>query len=228
MAKIKGICRNIDGCDLAAEKVEQEKEKTEFFCEECGKPLCPIEDKKKSKPKNYLPLIIVGVIAGVAIIAGCIFAFSGGSNEDPQLVATDTVPANEVATEPDTVIKRDTVVVRDTIVQNNTVTTNEKVTTKTVVSTTAPAKSNVSSNSGGSGTLRLGFANYTGATKSGRAHGQGRMVFTSSHIIDSRDSKGRVADAGDYVIGEWNNGNLVQGRWYGADGNVKGSIIIGM
>ena len=54
------------------------------------------------------------------------------------------------------------------------------------------------------------------------------MTYKSSRLIDSRDSKGRTAEPGDYVIGEWNNGKLVQGRWYGSDGNVKGSILIGM
>jgi hypothetical protein len=53
------------------------------------------------------------------------------------------------------------------------------------------------------------------------------MVFKSSHVIDSKDSKGRIAEAGDYVIGEWSNGHLVQGIWYGSDNQVKGSIIIG-
>ena len=55
----------------------------------------------------------------------------------------------------------------------------------------------------------------------------GRMVFTSSHVIDSKDPKGRVAEAGDYVIGEWADGHLVQGIWYGSDNQVKGSVIIG-
>lgn len=222
----KGICKNVGVCSKANKIQIITDDDADFVCPECGEELQPFVEEKPVE-KKPIPLIIAAVAIFIAIVVGCIFAFSGGSNEEPQLVANDTVSAIDVTTEPDTVIKRDTVVVRDTIVQNNTVTTNEKVTTKTVVSTTAPAKSKASSNSG-SGTLRLGYANYTGATKNGRAHGQGRMVFTSSHIIDSRDSKGRVADAGDYVIGEWNNGNLVQGRWYGADGNVKSSIIIGM
>ena len=55
----------------------------------------------------------------------------------------------------------------------------------------------------------------------------GKLTFDSPHIIDSRDSKGRVAEPGDYVIGEWSEGHLVQGIWYGADGQIKGSILIG-
>lgn len=217
-----GVCLN-EKCEKY--KQIQEILHGDFECPECKKKLSPCAPPKK-KGNTKLPLIIVGVIAAVAIVAGCIFAFSGDSNEEPEPVVADTIPAID-ATEVVAEVMPDTVDVRDTIVQNNTVTTNENVTTKTVVNTTAPAQSKASSNSG-SGTLNLGFANYSGATKNGKAHGQGRMTFTSSHVIDSRDTKGRVADAGDYVIGEWNEGKLIQGRWYGSDGNVKGSIIIGM
>lgn len=223
----KGICKNVGVCSKANKVQIITDDDADFVCPECGEELQPYKEvvapKKKNSPK--LPLIIVGVIGALAIISGCIFAFSGSSNDETQPVATDTIPAidaAEVVTEvkPDTVVKTDTVVVRDTIVQNNTITTSEKVSTKTVVNTTA-SKAN-------SGTLHMGYADYSGATKNGKAHGQGRMTFTSSHVIDSRDTKGRVADAGDYVIGEWNEGKLIQGRWYGSDGNVKGSIIIGM
>ena len=55
----------------------------------------------------------------------------------------------------------------------------------------------------------------------------GRMIFKESHVIDSKDPKKRMAEAGDYVIGEWADGHLVQGIWYGADNQVKGSVIIG-
>ena len=55
----------------------------------------------------------------------------------------------------------------------------------------------------------------------------GRLIFKVPHLIDSRDPKGRMAEAGDYVIGEFVDGHLVQGIWYGADRQVKGSIIIG-
>ena len=70
----------------------------------------------------------------------------------------------------------------------------------------------------------LGYATFKGSWPNDV---NGRMVFKTSHIIDSRDSKKRMAEAGDYVIGEWSDGHLVQGIWYGADNQVKGSVIIG-
>ena len=39
MALVKGICKNFGECDLADNKEIQEVDKTNFVCEECGKPL---------------------------------------------------------------------------------------------------------------------------------------------------------------------------------------------
>lgn len=79
-----------------------------------------------------------------------------------------------------------------------------------------------------SGTKNLGYGTYKGNLVAGQPHGvNGRLIFKTSHLIDSRDSKGRVAEPGDYVIGEFYEGHLVQGIWYDANNQVKGSIIIG-
>lgn len=79
-----------------------------------------------------------------------------------------------------------------------------------------------------SGTKNLGYATFKGTLKNGVPDDvNGRLVFSSSHVIDSKDPKGRVAEPGDYVIGEFSEGHLVQGIWYGSDNVVKGSIIIG-
>ena len=59
-----------------------------------------------------------------------------------------------------------------------------------------------------SGSKNLGYATFKGSWPNDV---NGRMVFNSSHIIDSKDPKKRVAQAGDYVIGEWSDGHLVQG-----------------
>ena len=75
-----------------------------------------------------------------------------------------------------------------------------------------------------SGSKDLGYATFKGSWPNDV---NGRMVFKTSHLIDSRDPKSRMAEPGDYVIGEWSDGHLVQGIWYGSDNTVKGSIIIG-
>ena len=74
----------------------------------------------------------------------------------------------------------------------------------------------------------MGYGSYKGFVRNGRPHGvNGRLIFKNYHQIDSRDPKGRMAEPGDYVIGEFYEGHLVQGIWYDANNQVKGSIIIG-
>ena len=90
--------------------------------------------------------------------------------------------------------------------------------TKQPTPATKPAKS------AASGSKNLGYATFKGSWPNDV---NGRMIFNSSHVIDSKDPKKRVAEAGDYVIGEWADGHLVQGIWYGANNQVKGSVIIG-
>lgn len=78
------------------------------------------------------------------------------------------------------------------------------------------------------GTKNMGYGTFRGTLRNGQPHDvSGRLIFKVPHLIDSRDPKGRMAEAGDYVIGEFVDGHLVQGIWYGADRQVKGSIIIG-
>ena len=78
------------------------------------------------------------------------------------------------------------------------------------------------------GVKNYSYGTFRGTLKNGLPHDvSGRMIFKTTHRIDSRDPKGRVAEPGDYVIGEFSEGHLVQGIWYGEDRQVKGSIIIG-
>lgn len=222
MAKIKGICKNIDGCDLAAGKVIQEVDSYDFKCSECGKDLYPLEDKKKKKKAGIPVVAIIAIVVALLAIIGGIIAFSGGDSEEPQspgAVVDSATVKDSVVAEPvvakDTVVVTDTVIQRDTVVQRDTV----KVAVPVKVKQATPAKS--------SGTLRLSYGTYTGDSKNGQPHGMGRLAFNTSHQIDSRDPKARVAEAGDYVIGEFVEGHLVQGTWYGSDNVVKGSVLIG-
>ena len=102
-------------------------------------------------------------------------------------------------------------------------------TTKTSAKTTTPVQATkpvtkTPAKSSASGLKNFGYANYRGSWPNDV---NGRMEFKSTHVIDSKDPKGRIASPGDYVIGEWSDGHLVQGIWYGSDNQVKGSILIG-
>lgn len=79
----------------------------------------------------------------------------------------------------------------------------------------------------GQGTLDLGYASYTGSLKNGKANGLGTLTFKQSRRISQRDSKARVAEPGDYVVGTFENNEVVTVKWYGADKKLKGTILAG-
>lgn len=220
-----GICLNDNCLKCKNKEVQQISARKDFVCEECGKPLreCP-------PPKSGPNKMVIAAIAAVIVIAvgvGCFLGFSGGDTPESTPVDSLNVQSDSLSQSSDTV----TVVRTDTIKQIDTVTiekTVEKVETPKAIKTTTTTTKTSKASGSTKGSVNLGYAKFTGTVSGGKPNGQGTMRFTSSHVIDSRDPKGRVADAGDYVIGEWVSGKLVQGRWYGSDNNVKGSIIIGM
>lgn len=82
--------------------------------------------------------------------------------------------------------------------------------------------------SASSGRLRLSYGNYSGSTKNGYAHGQGRLTYTTTRVINRNDPKGRTAQPGDYVIGEFFNGFVVYGKHYSAAGELLESLTFGV
>ena len=82
MALVKGICKNFGECDLADNKEVQEVDKTNFVCEECGKPLHPLEGAPKTggsgpKPNGKLIAIIAAAVVVLAGIGAAIFFLMG-------------------------------------------------------------------------------------------------------------------------------------------------------
>ncbi len=212
-----GICLN-DNCEKCKSKEVQEiPARKEFVCIECGKPLRECPPPKKGGNTKLIG-IIIGVIVLLAIIGG-IIAFSGGSEETPAPAPvpeatenTDSIKAAQEAAEQQHIKDSLDAVAAEAAKKQKA----EKKAEPAPVET-KPAKP-------ASGSKNLGYATFKGSWPNDV---NGRMVFTSSHVIDSKDPKGRVAEAGDYVIGEWADGHLVQGIWYGSDNQVKGSVIIG-
>lgn len=76
-------------------------------------------------------------------------------------------------------------------------------------------------------TKDLGYAVWHGTLRKGKPDGEGKMVFKKAHVIDSYDPDKSEAESGDYVIGIYEDGHLVSGKWYDASGNKKKSIYIG-
>lgn len=68
---------------------------------------------------------------------------------------------------------------------------------------------------------------FSGAVRNGYPNGAGTYTFKKARRIDVHDSKAREAKPGDYIIGEWENGHLIQGKWYSADGSLIEVLLIG-
>jgi len=218
MAKIKGMCRNED-CEMCDQI--QEAEKSNFKCEKCGKDLIPFGNKISEPgggPNKKLIAIIAGVVVLLAIIGGVI-ALGGSGEEAPKQEPVTVAPVDS-----------------DSIKAAQMAAENQKLKDSLAAAEAAKQKAEEEAKNkpeevkkpqpptGGGGSKNLGYATFKGSWPNDV---NGRMVFKTSHVIDSKDPKGRVAEAGDYVIGEWADGHLVQGIWYGADNQVKGSVIIG-
>lgn len=76
--------------------------------------------------------------------------------------------------------------------------------------------------------LHLSYGNYVGSIKGGYPHGQGRLTYSTSRVINRNDPKQRRAQAGDYVIGEFFNGFLVHGSHYNAAGELIEYLTVGV
>lgn len=68
---------------------------------------------------------------------------------------------------------------------------------------------------------------FDGKTQNGYPDGTGRYTFKKTRRIDMHDTQERMAEAGDYIVGTWSDGHLVQGKGYSAEGTDKGFILIG-
>ena len=216
MAKIKGVCHNYEGCDMASEKVVQEVEKSNFVCQECGKPLYPVKQPPQPWWKKHQRELTLGV--GVLIIGGGItggiLAFSGAKEE----------PAKESA-------KVDTTQVDTTKV--DTIVTPPKPrpiggpeptgTGHDGGGVNQPGGGGVNQPGGGdpapSTSKNLGYGKYEGAMKNGQPHGTGITYYTTRHqVVPSKDI---YAESGDYVTGSFRDGKLVSGQLHRKDGNQE-------
>lgn len=232
-----GICLNEECEKCKTKEVIQIPMRKEFVCPVCGRELreCP-----PPKPKNTK--LLIGIIAAVLIIAGAITAICLSGNADgtnevvPDSIENDSVEAvPEAAPVDSTHVKSDTVILKDEknnvkvegtkVIEEHVSTSVTKITTKQSSSTTGT----VSKSSGnGNTSLNLSYGKYKGETKGGYPHGSGRLTYTKARQINKYDSKSRMAEAGDYVIGEFVNGFFIQGQHYNSKGELIESLMIGV
>jgi len=199
----KGNCLNFNNCSKADRKEIIEVGITEdFICPECESELIDIPAKKSGGKKG---LVIIGAVVILALVGGgAFFALSGGEEETPEeAVVQPVLPEENLAPEEIQAPKEEPV--------------QKEVQTPPAVQ--APAQQN--------GSLSLSFGNYKGETKNGKAHGMGTLYYTQHHLISTRDRQERYAEQGDYLVGEFYNGEVVQGKLYDKANTQKETIIVG-
>ncbi len=234
MAKIKGVCHNFDNCDMAADKVVQEAEKTHFVCEECGKPLYPVTTETLPWWKRHKRLLIcIGLFLGVAAVAGGIVSAGISAKkrgvirheEKMQQMRLDSI----ARARQDSILRMQIEQARiDSIEQAARLDSIESTRQESTEQVEKQKQQSVQNATKQVPAHSLSYGKWSGAWKSGKPHGTGTMTYTQSHLIDTRDPQKRTVQVGDYIVGEFANGRLMQGVWYDASNNVKGSIIIGM
>ena len=221
-----GMCLN-DECPCCKEKkLQQISMRKDFVCEECGKEL---REARPPKRKPKWPIFVgIGAVA-VVIIVLCVVLIPGGDRSE--------------VVEPTPVENTDSIAAEAEQARLDSIRAAEQARLDSIRAAEAEQArldSIENAKGGNDGPKRpekpegpkepkgsLDYGTWSGAWKNGQPNGTGTMTYTKEHLIDSRDPKKRVAQPGDYIIGEYSNGRLVQGKWYDASNNVKGSIIIG-
>lgn len=66
---------------------------------------------------------------------------------------------------------------------------------------------------------------FSGTVVNGYPHGVGVYTFNSPRRIDMHDEKCRMAEKGDYIEGEWDDGHLIAGSWFDSKGKKKAVLL---
>ena len=195
-----GVCTNRDAdgngtpCECCASKEKQRVLAShEFVCRVCKEPLQKVQ-APKSFAEKYKGLLIG--VAAVAVIggAGAGIALSGG-DEEKQQASTENTAKQDQAQDTAAVASTQTASANSSPKHEGSPTTvTKEEQTKVVVEKHQTTTTQASSYSASSGSKDLGYAVYRGGLKGGKPDDvNGRLTFKSSHVIDSRDPKGRVA-----------------------------------
>lgn len=76
-------------------------------------------------------------------------------------------------------------------------------------------------------TIPVPGGTYKGECKNGQPDGMGTIYYKSHTLISSSDPKERYAEAGQYIVGQFRDGGLLQGKLFDHNGNPIETIIIG-
>jgi hypothetical protein len=217
-----------DGIYLSQTEFEEYNKDGQLNCPEnnlnCGLQELKPEDypKPAGKPLNFK--LIGAIAAGVLLIGGLVFFFSGKSSD----VKTDETAAPPVIETP--VVEAPVATptpaepVTETVVPKAPA---PKAVEEAKPATTKKAVINVATPKGTQTKKFPGGGKYVGEMKNGQMQGLGTFYYGQHELISPRDMKKRYAEAGDYLIGEFYEGKVVSGKLYDSNNTIKEVIMIG-
>lgn len=74
---------------------------------------------------------------------------------------------------------------------------------------------------------RLSYGEWDGELRFNQPHGHGTLTFTTQRLVSQFDPGHNVAKPGDYIIGEYDNGQLVEGKLYHTNGKTVTIVTTG-
>ena len=209
-----GVCTNRDKdgkpcpkCDN--KEIQKVRMGQDFVCEECKEPMRQVPPPKSSTPKGK----VIGIIATIIIIFGCIatYLFVFNKSDNPPVVVNIE---EELIVKPDSTLDEQSSAGIDSI--SKSIELEDK--DESIIIPPPVTKATVSVKGG----------SYIGQVKNEKQpHGQGTLTYNSRTRISMRDMKERYAEAGQYIIGEFYEGELVQGKLFDKDNEPIESIILG-
>lgn len=108
------------------------------------------------------------------------------------------------------------------------ITATTKVSKKTANIQVVVKNGDITVSNPGTGTLNLPYGTYTGKIKNGKPHGEGRLVYTKEHVINSHDIKKRTAKSGESVQGQFVNGEITIGKHFNSNGSLVQALNFGV
>lgn len=212
-----GKCKNFGPCGLANSQRQQiiTDDEAEFVCAECGTELekvelCGTAPDRKNRPARVKVVIALGVL--VLIGLGLVYWLNGSGS-------------------PEAAEEQTTAVVADTLPKAEEVPAVEAGAADAEGENEDPAAVALDSADiktlNGVGSVALSYGVYKGEIREGRPHGIGTLYYRSARLISKYDEHERRAEPGDYIVGEFSKGELVQGKWFDKEKKQKGVIMIG-
>jgi len=183
------------------------------------------KERKSSRKSTFIFAAIVLLIAGWWVYHNW--------ESDPVLkvrnmlglVSSDTTknaPIDTIKQITEQVIVLDTVPLADSIAQVTVKDTTEKMTVE------APAAQDEQRNPSPLPLVKTySFGKYSGSLKNGIPEGEGTMYYTRHTQIAKHASNPYYAESGDVFVGTWGNGDIVNGKLFDKNNNMKATILAG-